>query len=95
MQMRIKAIHRGEEVTLFVNGKAVKAHRGETVHAALLAAGYRALRKSKTGAELRGFLCGMGACYECLVTINGIADQRSCMRLVEDGMEVRIDEPDL
>jgi len=37
--MRIKKIPRGEEITLFVNGKAVRAHRGETVHAALLAAG--------------------------------------------------------
>lgn len=93
--MRIKKIPRGEEIILFVNGKAVRAHRGETVHAALLAAGCRVLRKSKTEAEFRGFLCGMGVCYECLVTINGLAGERSCMRLVEDGMEVRIDDPDL
>jgi len=93
--MRIETISRGEKVTLFVNGKAVTAYKGETVHAALLAAGYRELRRSKTGAEFRGFLCGMGVCYECLVTINGFAGQRACMRLVEDGMEVRIDEPDL
>jgi sarcosine oxidase subunit alpha len=93
--MRVETISRGEKVTLFVNGKAVTAHRGETVHAALLAAGRRALRKSKTGTEFRGFLCGMGVCYECLVTINGLEGQRACMRLVEDGMEVRIDEPDL
>jgi len=93
--MRIETISRGEKVTLSVNGKAVTAHGGETVHAALLAAGCRVLRKSKTGAEFRGFLCGMGVCYECLVTINGLAGQRACMRLVEDGMEVRIDEPDL
>ena len=54
--MRIETINRGEKVTLFVNGKAVTAHRGETVHAALLAAGCRVLRKSKTGTEFRGFL---------------------------------------
>jgi len=94
-RMRIEKIPRGEKVTLLVNGKAVTAHRGETVAAALLAAGCRVLRKSKTGAEFRGFFCGMGVCYDCLVTINGLADQRACMRLVEDGMEVRIDEPDL
>jgi sarcosine oxidase subunit alpha len=93
--MRIETIPKGEQVTLFVNGKAITACRGETVHAALLAAGFRVLRKSKTAAEFRGFLCGMGVCYECLVTINGFAGQRACMRLVEDGMEVRIDEPDL
>ena len=94
-RMRIESISRGVQVTLFVNGKAVTAYRGETAHAALLAAGCRVLRKSKTGIEFRGFLCGMGVCYECLVTINGLAGQRACMRLVEDGMEVQIDEPDL
>ena len=93
--MRIETISRGEQVTLFVNGKAVTAYRGETAHAALLAAGCRVLRKSKTGIECRGFRGGMGVCYECLVTINGLAGQRACMRLVEDGMEVQIDEPDL
>jgi predicted molibdopterin-dependent oxidoreductase YjgC len=93
--MRIETIPKGEQVTLRVNGKAVAAHRGETVHAALLAAGFRVLRKSKTGAEFRGFLCGMGTCYECLVTINGLASRRACMHLVEDGMEVWIDDPDL
>jgi len=93
--MRIETIPKGEQVTLFVNGKTITAYRSDTVHAALLAAGFRVLRKSKTGAEFRGFLCGMGVCYECLVTINGLAGQRACMRLVEDGMEVRIDEPDL
>ena len=93
MPMRIDTIPKGEPVTLFVNGKTVPAHKGETVHAALLAAGFRVLRKSKTGTEFRGFLCGMGVCYDCLVTINGLAGQRACMRLVEDGMEVRIDEP--
>jgi sarcosine oxidase subunit alpha len=91
--MRIERIHRGEKVTLLVNGKAVTAHRGETVHAALLAAGCRVLRRTKTGTEFRGFLCGMGVCYECLVTINGLAGQRACMRLVEEGMEVQVDEP--
>lgn len=93
--MRIESIFRGEAVTLLVNGKAVTAYRGETVHAALLAAGYRVLRKSKTGTEFRGFLCGMGVCYECMVTINGLPDQRACMRQVEDRMEIRIDEPNL
>lgn len=93
--MRIKGVSSGEEITLFVNGKAVTARKGETVHAALLASGRRVLRRSKTGTELRGFLCGMGVCYECLVTIDGLPGQRACMRLAEDGMEVRTDEPDL
>jgi D-hydroxyproline dehydrogenase subunit gamma len=41
--------------------------------------------------EPRGPLCGMGVCFECCVTINGIARCRSCLTLCEDGMEVRTD----
>jgi NADH dehydrogenase/NADH:ubiquinone oxidoreductase subunit G len=31
----------------------------------------------------------MGLCYECLVTVNHIPDQRACMTLVQEGMEIR------
>ncbi|MGD8950236.1 MAG: 2Fe-2S iron-sulfur cluster-binding protein [Desulfobacterales bacterium] len=34
----------------------------------------------------------MGVCYDCLVTINGVPNQRACMTLVEDRMEIRVDE---
>jgi predicted molibdopterin-dependent oxidoreductase YjgC len=30
----------------------------------------------------------MGICFECCVTIDGAAHQRSCTMLVRDGMEV-------
>jgi succinate dehydrogenase/fumarate reductase-like Fe-S protein len=36
--------------------------------------------------------CGMGICYECLVTINGVPGQRACMCRVEPGMEIVLDE---
>jgi NADH dehydrogenase/NADH:ubiquinone oxidoreductase subunit G len=42
--------------------------------------------------EGRGGLCGMGVCYECLVTINGSPGQRACMVEVQEGMEIEIDE---
>jgi NADH dehydrogenase/NADH:ubiquinone oxidoreductase subunit G len=43
--------------------------------------------------EARGPFCGMGVCYECLVTVNGVPKQRSCMTEVEDNMEIQIHEP--
>ncbi len=82
---------RGPQVTIHVNGEAVTAYQGESVHAALIASGIRTLRKSHHG-EGRGVLCGMGVCYECLVTINGVPNIRSCMTEVEAGMEVVTDE---
>ncbi len=82
---------RGPQVRIYVNGQAVFAHAGESVHAALLAAGIRTLRKSQTG-QGRGVLCGMGVCYECLATIDGVPNVRSCMTEVQADMEIETDE---
>ncbi len=78
---------RGPQVTIYVNGKTVEAYQGESVHAALLAAGIRTLRKSQHGQE-RGVLCGMGVCYECLATIDGVPNVRTCMTEVQADMEI-------
>lgn len=63
---------------------------GTTVAAAILATNESAFRRSVSG-EPRGPLCGMGICFECRVTINGIAHQRSCNILVREGLEVTTD----
>ena len=89
--MRIVSLQRGKEITFFVNGKATAAHVGETIHSALIAAGYRQFRKSKTD-QPRGVYCGMGVCYECQVSVNRAAVRRACVTVVEEGMEVDIDE---
>lgn len=90
--LRIATLTRGKQITIKVNGKPVTAFEGETVHAALLAAGYRTLRKSPKTGQPRGIFCGMGVCYDCLVTIDGVPDQRACMAQVKERMEVGIDE---
>jgi NADH dehydrogenase/NADH:ubiquinone oxidoreductase subunit G len=90
--LRIGTIKRNERITIFVNGKEICAYKGETVLAALHAAGYRILNRSRDIGEGRGPLCGMGVCYGCLVSINGIQNQRSCMVEVEEEMEITIDE---
>lgn len=90
--LRIPSIARGPRVNIFVNGREVAAYRGETVLAALVAAGMKTMRKSHVDREVRGPLCGMGVCYECQVSINGRANQRACMTEVENLMEIRIDD---
>jgi len=86
--LRIPSADRGNQITITVNGSPVTAHEGETVHAALTAAGIYPLRRTPSG-DNRGVFCGMGLCYECLVTVNHIPDQRACMTRVRDGMEIR------
>lgn len=81
---------REKEITFYVNGQPTQAYQGETIHAALIAAGYRQFRKSKTE-QPRGIFCGMGVCYECLVTIDNGPQRQACVTIVEEGMEVQID----
>ncbi len=89
--LRIGTIKRKDKVKLLVNGKEVPAYRGETLLAALIAAGYKKLKTSPLYHEPRGPLCGMGTCFECIVTVNGIPNTQSCMTEVENNMEIKID----
>lgn len=90
--LRIATLQRGAEIEIVVNGRSHAAFEGETVHAALLAAGYRVLRKTARTAQPRGGFCGMGVCYDCLVTIDGVPNQRACMTPVARGMEITLDD---
>lgn len=91
--LRIEAIDRRTSIQIRVNGRSVAAVPGETVLAALTAAGFKALKKSNVNGDARGAFCGMGVCYECLVTVNGVPKQRACMTEVAENMEIVIDEP--
>ncbi|CAN5579630.1 2Fe-2S iron-sulfur cluster-binding protein [soil metagenome] len=74
-------------ISLTVNKKEVAVDDGSTVAAAVFAAGLDAFRLS-VGGMRRGPLCGMGVCFECRVTIDGVRFSRSCNVLAADGMEV-------
>ena len=65
----------------------IEALEGETIAAALSAAGILAYRRTDSGAP-RGLHCGMGACFDCVVTVDGRIGQRACMTKVADGMQV-------
>jgi sarcosine oxidase subunit alpha len=71
-----------------VNGREIRCAPDITLAAALLNAGISGFRSSVGGAQ-RGPVCGMGVCFECRVTVDGIAHQRACMLTVRDGMDVR------
>ena len=81
-----------KKLKIKINGKETTAYRGDAVLAPLVAAGNKMLKKSRKLDENRGPLCGMGVCYECQVTINGMPNQRACMTEVEDEMVISIDE---
>ena len=71
------------------NGRTIAAAPGQTIAAALLSAGELAARRSTRGGALHGPYCLMGACFECLVEIEGMGKLQSCMTPAQDGMDVR------
>lgn len=73
-------------IALTVDGSPISVAPGTTVAAAVAMAN-TPTRTSVTG-EPRGPLCGMGICFECRVTIDGIAHQRSCQILCQPGIRV-------
>src|SRR4051812_30474374 len=81
-----------EPVCLSFDGAAVEALPGETLAAALAAAGILAFRRTEKGAP-RGLYCGMGACFDCIVTVDGKANQRACLVKAREGMVVESAPP--
>lgn len=75
------------EIKLKLNGLEIPVKENTVLAAALANAGITAFRQSVKG-EPRAFLCGMGICYECRVTVNGMPNRLSCQLLCEEGMEV-------
>jgi sarcosine oxidase subunit alpha len=76
-----------DRITILVNGSPIEVERGTSVAAALLNSRIWGFRQAVNG-EPRGPICAMGICFECRVTIDGIAHRRSCMVPCEAGMEV-------
>jgi len=77
-------------IKLTINNRPVEADDGTTVAAAVCQSGTDVFRRSVIG-QARGPLCGMGICFECRVTIDGVQHERSCNVFVRDGMEVVTD----
>ncbi|SEE81683.1 (2Fe-2S)-binding protein [Ruania alba] len=80
-------VRRGAPVQVTVDGAQVQAHQGETVAAALLAAGVDEFRRTSAG-DPRAPLCHMGTCFECVLTVDGAPLTRACLTPVRDGMIV-------
>jgi predicted molibdopterin-dependent oxidoreductase YjgC len=66
-------------------GREIPLEPGQTVAAALIAAGIRSWRTTQHTAAARGLFCGIGACYDCLVVINGRPAERACLVPARDG----------
>ena len=78
------------EVTIHVDGRPLTVRKGESLAAALWAAGILALRRDDVTDTDRGLYCGIGHCQECRVTLDGYENVRSCLTPVREGMRVSL-----
>jgi sarcosine oxidase subunit alpha len=85
----ILKFNRGKEVTIYFNGKPIKAYEGETVAAALYASGVRIFSRSFRWHRPRGFFCAIGKCSACMMEVDGIPNVRTCKVYVRDGMQIK------
>ncbi len=91
--MRIKEhpildFDRKEEITFTYNGKEIKAYEGETIAAALYAAGIRVLKTSSKYERPRGLFCAIGNCSSCHMVVDGTPNVKTCITKVKEGMVV-------
>ncbi|MDT8420316.1 MAG: (2Fe-2S)-binding protein [Desulfuromonadales bacterium] len=76
-------------VTIEFEGEKLKVLAGETVVAAVMAAGAAFVRTSAVSGAHRAPYCQMGVCFECLMEIDGVPNRQACMIPVRDGMVVK------
>lgn len=69
--------------------RPISACPGDSVAAALIAAGIGTFRTTVVDSRPRGPFCMMGVCFDCLVEVDGIPNLQACMTIVESGMRVK------
>ena len=78
------------KATITVDGRSLDVLEGEILATALWANGFISLGLNPSDGSRRGMYCGIGHCYECRVTVDGVEDVRSCLIQVRDGMQVTL-----
>lgn len=90
--VELAAAHPAADIQVDLDGSPLRVRPGQSLAAALLTAGHRSWRTSLRGpgpGRARGVFCGIGVCFDCLVTVNGQPDLRACLVVPAAGDQVR------
>lgn len=74
-----------DAVSIVVDGSVIEGVQGQTIAGVLLGAGRTSWRSTARGGRPRGVFCGIGVCFDCIATVNGVPDVRLCQREARDG----------
>ena len=78
----------GETIAFTIDGRRAQAFAGDTVAAAMLAAGAAHCRTTPVSGASRAPYCMMGVCFDCLVTIDGLGNRQACLIPLRAGMRI-------
>jgi len=81
-----------EKVKFIFGGQELEGYKGESIQAALHAAGVKVLGKSLELHRPRGFYCAIGNCSSCQMVVNGVPNVKTCVTELEEGMVVETQE---
>ncbi|MCL2841042.1 MAG: (2Fe-2S)-binding protein [Defluviitaleaceae bacterium] len=81
-------LKRSSPVKFTFDGTEISAFDNETIAVALHAAGIRTLSHSVNKHRPRGLYCAIGNCSSCVMIVDGEANVKTCITLVQDGMVV-------
>lgn len=81
-------IERGQRLNVTVDHQPVEAYSGETVAVVLMTSGQIIFQQTELDHIPRSLFCGMGVCFNCLVTIDGVPNVRACVTPVTEGMVI-------
>ena len=85
---RFRSLRDRETVTIVFEGERLRVPAGISVAAALLLHGKPSGRLSAVSTSQRGAFCLIGQCFECSMTIDGVAYRQACLTPVSEGLEV-------
>lgn len=79
-------LKRGRAVRIFVDGRPIEAHEGETIATALVAAGHWTCQRRD--GQRSGVFCNIGLCHGCLMTVDGQSGVKTCVTDVTPGQQI-------
>lgn len=74
------------------DGAPIEFRPGQSIGAALVAAGVLSWRRTRVAGRPRGIFCGIGVCFDCLVVVDGAPNERACRVTACEGMTVTSQE---
>lgn len=83
---------RKEKIVFTFNGEKLEGYKGESIQAALHAAGIKVLGRSIELHRPRGFYCAIGNCSSCQMIVNGVPNVKTCITELQEGMVVETQE---